>query len=353
MADHLLEIKSFSHCYQKGQEAVHDLSLTVNKGDIYGLIGPNGAGKTTTFRFIATLLTPSRGQCFINGWNVVKDRQKIRRIIGFMPDHFGVYPKMTVIQFLDFFGLAYAIPQQERKTIISDVLELLDLTKHKDKPAEFLSRGMRQRLGLARTLLHNPMLLILDEPASGLDPRSRREIMGILKELQKMGKTIIVSSHILPELAEYCRCIGILENGRLVAQGTLSELVQKVQPHLQIRIKIASSLLADHLATAAPAPSNIAPAPSVIPSQNTADTTAILPPPELIEKTVKVLKSNSKVTDILPPSDEEPAFIIDWVGVSTDIPILLQQLIEARIPVFEFSPFTLDLEQIFFQLTKS
>ena len=233
----MIRVEHFSHTYSR-HEVVHNLDLMMEAHDIYGFIGPNGAGKTTTIRFLATLLKPTRGQATIYGLNVVEDRQEVRKIIGFMPDHFGIYPKMTVLQFLDFFGLAYHIPRTKRQQILPQVMQLLDLYEYRNTPSEQLSRGMRQRLGLARTLLHDPPVLLLDEPASGLDPRGRREIMEILKELQAMGKTILVSSHILSELAIYCSRIGILETGQMIIQGTLQELIQKVQPNKTLKIKI-------------------------------------------------------------------------------------------------------------------
>ena len=222
-------------------EAVHDLSLRVPEGVIFGLIGPNGAGKTTTFRFLATLLKPTSGRAFINGVDVVKNYAQVRRLIGYMPDEIGVYEGMRVSEYLDFFAAAYGIPLRKRPGLIKDVLDLLDLTVKRDDFVEGLSRGMRQRLALAKTLLHDPKALILDEPASGLDPRARLEIKELLKELRRMGKTIIISSHILTELADLCDHIGILERGRLLAAGPMDEIRKTIRQHRVIEITLASA----------------------------------------------------------------------------------------------------------------
>jgi ABC-2 type transport system ATP-binding protein len=208
--------------------AVKNLTLSVEKGDIFGFIGPNGAGKTTTIKMIATLLKPTAGQAFVDGLDVVQYPEEVRSIIGYMPDFFGVYDDVKVWEYLDFFAAAYKIPRQRRPQIIDDVLELTDLTGKKDHFVEELSRGMKQRLCLAKTLLHDPKLLLLDEPAAGLDPRARIEIRELFKELQARGKTIFISSHILSELADFCNKIGIIEAGEMVISGTVDEIMHQV-----------------------------------------------------------------------------------------------------------------------------
>lgn len=208
--------------------AVKDLSLRLEKGDIFGFIGPNGAGKTTTIKMLATLLRPTSGRAFIDGLDVTEQTQEVRGVIGYMPDFFGVYDDIKAWEYLDFFAAAYKIPRADRPGIIDDVLELTDLTSKKDAYVEELSRGMKQRLCLAKTLIHDPKVLLLDEPASGLDPRARVEIKELLKELRRMGKTIIVSSHILPELADFCNKIGIIEQGEMVASGAVQEIMAQV-----------------------------------------------------------------------------------------------------------------------------
>src|SRR5213075_475914 len=199
--------------------ALNALNLTVNRGDLFGFIGSNGAGKTTTLRILATFLAPSAGTAQILGHDVVRDADAVRHVIGYMPDFFGVYKDMEVTEYLDFFGACYKIPTAQREKTVSDVLELVGLSEKKGALIGALSRGMQQRLGLARVLIHDPALLLLDEPASGLDPRARIEMMAILQELQKMGKTIIISSHILSELETLCNRVAIIEKGKLIYSG--------------------------------------------------------------------------------------------------------------------------------------
>lgn len=222
--------------YYGNLRAVDSLNLRVDEGEIFGFIGPNGAGKTTTIKMLATLLMPTSGSIRIAGINPEEDPRAVRRLIGYMPDSFGVYPDLVVWEYLDFFGACYHIPPQRRPQMIDDVLELTDLTVKKYDLVEALSRGMKQRLCLAKTLLHDPALLLLDEPASGLDPRARVEIRELLKELKKMKKTILISSHILPELSDFCTSIGIIEKGKLVASGSLAEIEAKITPSRQFRI---------------------------------------------------------------------------------------------------------------------
>src|SRR5207247_1467476 len=199
--------------------ALNSLDLTVNKGDLFGFIGSNVAGKTTTLRILATFLTPSGGHARVLGHDVVQDADAVRHIIGYMPDFFGVYKDMEVTEYLDFFGACYKIPSSQREKTVNDVLELVGLSEKKGALIGALSRGMQQRLGLARVLIHDPAVLLLDEPASGLDPRARIEMMAILQELQKMGKTIIISSHILSELETLCNRVAIIEKGKLIYSG--------------------------------------------------------------------------------------------------------------------------------------
>ena len=199
--------------------ALNALDLTINKGDLFGFIGSNGAGKTTTLRILATFLSPSAGRAEVLGYDVVKQADAVRHVIGYMPDFFGVYKDMEVTEYLDFFGACYKIPTLKREKTVSDVLELVGLSEKKGALIGALSRGMQQRLGLARVLIHDPQLLLLDEPASGLDPRARIEMMAILQELQRLGKTIIISSHILSELQTLCNRVAIIEKGKLIYSG--------------------------------------------------------------------------------------------------------------------------------------
>src|SRR5438477_12935110 len=199
--------------------ALNSLNLTVNRGDLFGFIGSNGAGKTTTLRIIATFLAPSSGRAEVLGHDVVADADAVRHVIGYMPDFFGVYKDMEVTEYLDFFGACYKIPTVQREKTVNDVLELVGLTEKRGALIGALSRGMQQRIGLARVLIHDPQVLLLDEPASGLDPRARIEMMAILQELQKMGKTIIISSPILRELETLCNRAARIEKGKLIYTG--------------------------------------------------------------------------------------------------------------------------------------
>jgi len=217
--------------------AVDQLNLKIGPGEMFGFIGPNGAGKSTSIRFLATLLRATAGEGIVNGHSVNRQPLAVRRSIGYMPDAFGVYDGMKVWEFLDFFAVAYQIPRSRRKQIIGDVLELLDLTGKRNAFVNGLSRGMKQRLCLAKTLVHDPPVLILDEPASGLDPRARVEVKALLKELRRMGKTILISSHILSELADCCTSIGIIERGKLLMQGPIDDVYRRINRNRILVIK--------------------------------------------------------------------------------------------------------------------
>jgi ABC-2 type transport system ATP-binding protein len=222
--------------------AIKSLELNLQKGDVFGFIGPNGAGKTTTMRILSTLLNPTWGEAYVCGYSIYTHPRDIRRSIGYMPDFFGVYDDMKVIEYLEFFAAAYRIKGTARKKICDEVLDLVDLGYKREALVTSLSRGMTQRLGLARVLLHDPQVLLLDEPASGLDPRARIEIRGLLKELRNMGKTIMISSHILPELADICNKIGIIERGILQVNEDVATVMQKVRPQKILNIGIAGDL---------------------------------------------------------------------------------------------------------------
>ena len=219
--------------------AINKIELKLERGDVFGFIGPNGAGKTTTMRILATLLNPTWGEAYVGGYSIYTKPKEIRRIIGYMPDFFGVYDNMKVTEYLEFFAAAYRIKGPERKKICDEVLELVDLGYKRDELVTSLSRGMTQRLGLARVLLHDPQVLLLDEPASGLDPRARIEIRGLLKELRNMGKTIMVSSHILPELADICNKIGIIERGELIVNSDVDDVMRQVRGQTVLRIDVS------------------------------------------------------------------------------------------------------------------
>ena len=235
----LVSVENLHVSYGK-MHAVRDLSFSISRGEIFGFIGPNGAGKTSTIKVLATLLKPTRGRALVAGLDVARAPHEVRRKIGYMPDFFGVYDDLTASEYLHFFAAAYKIPSAKRRVLIGDVLALTDLTEKHDAPVDGLSRGMKQRLGLARVLLHDPDLLLLDEPASGLDPRARIEMRELLKALQTMGKTIIVSSHILHELAQFCTHIGIVERGQMVAHGSLADIYRALSLRRTVHVQLAN-----------------------------------------------------------------------------------------------------------------
>ena len=233
----MLKIDNLCKSYGKFQ-AVNNLNLHIPKGEIFGFVGPNGAGKTTTMKIICGLLDATSGSVMVDGLDALKSPKELKRRVGYMPDFFGVYDDLKVMEYLEFYASIYNIKGEECKKICTDLLELVDLTEKKDFYVDSLSRGMKQRLCLARSLVHNPDLLVLDEPASGMDPRARVEMKEILKTLKSMGKTIIVSSHILPELAELCSSIAIIEKGKVIASGTFEAITSKVYHNKTLRVKV-------------------------------------------------------------------------------------------------------------------
>lgn len=289
--------------------AVNSLNLTIEKGDIMGFIGPNGAGKTTTIRMVSTLLKPTSGTAFINGIDVSEAPDEVRKCIGYMPDFFGVYDDVKVWEYLDFFAAAYRIPKQKRNRAVDDVLELTDLTVKKDFFVEALSRGMKQRLCLAKTLLHDPKLLLLDEPASGLDPRARIEIKELLKELRAMGKTILISSHILPELADFCNKVAIIERGELIVSGDVSEIVERSRGCTLIHAKVL----------------------------------------ENIEEAERMVKD---FPDVKGAQIEEETLVIQYAGEPGNQYQLLNAMVKADFKVISFSEAQVDLEDVFMKVTR-
>jgi ABC-2 type transport system ATP-binding protein len=295
--------------------AVKNLSLRLEQGDIFGFIGPNGAGKTTTIKMLATLLRPTAGRAYIDGIDVTREPEKVRGIIGYMPDFFGVYDDIKVWEYLDFFAAAYKIPREKRPQIIDDVLELTDLTGKRDAYVEELSRGMKQRLCLAKTLVHDPKVLLLDEPASGLDPRARIEIKELLKELKSMGKTIIISSHILPELADFCNKIGIIEQGELVVSGDVQAIMQQVSGGRIFELKVAEDM----------------------------------------DGAVALLEARGDVRNVKaidPLNGGGPALKLEYTGDPGEIHQLLRDLLVAGFKVHSFSEQETDLEDIFMKVTR-
>ena len=237
----MLSIKNLNKKYGRFQ-AVDNLDLEVNEGEIFGFVGPNGAGKTTTMKIMCGLLRATSGEITLDGVDVIRQNKRIKDKIGYMPDFFGVYDDLKVNEYLEFYASIYNIRGQGRKKITDDLLELVDLSNKREAYVDSLSRGMKQRLCLARSLVHNPRLLVLDEPASGMDPRARVEMKEILKNLKGMGKTIIISSHILSELAELCTGIGIIDKGRMVISGGVDEIMQQVYSKKIIKVKVKDRL---------------------------------------------------------------------------------------------------------------
>jgi len=236
----MISVRGLTKTYENGTRALRDVTFEVPEGDIFAFIGPNGAGKTTTIRVLATLLEPTGGEATVGGEDVVRYPDRVRNLIGYMPDDFGVYEGVRVWEYLDFFAAAHRMPKLQRRRAVEDVMSLTDLGPLRERMVETLSKGMRQRLCLAKTLVHDPKALILDEPASGLDPRARIEFRALLKTLAGMGKTILISSHILTELREICNSCCVIERGRIVASGRLDELTERLLPVRIIVVKLLS-----------------------------------------------------------------------------------------------------------------
>jgi ABC-2 type transport system ATP-binding protein len=311
--DLIIETRNLSKRYGRLQ-AIQNLDLHVPRGAIYGFVGPNGAGKTSTMRILTTLMKPSGGEAYINGHSVISAPREVRRSIGYMPDFFGVYEDMKVWEYLDFFAACYEIPEAQRPGLINDLLELVDLAHRRDDMVDKLSRGMKQRLCLARTLAHDPQVLILDEPASGLDPRARIEIRELLIELAKMGKTIFFSSHILADVNEICTHIGIVEAGQMVAQGPINAMRQQLMPH---RVLIITLL-------------------------------------DRVDEAKEALLHVDGVQGIvdLPPEEGKKRFKVEFTGEDVRKGEMLQALTSKGIPVVNFAEESSDLEAVFMKATK-
>ena len=323
--------------------ALDHLTFQIPDGAIFGVIGPNGAGKTTTMRILTTLLQPTSGEARVASISVTKDPRSVRRMIGFMPDFFGVYENMKSWEYLDFFGRAYSVPATRRAASISELLELVDLSHKRDDNVMALSRGMKQRLSLARTMMHDPQLLILDEPASGLDPRARIELRELLKELRMLGKTIMISSHILTELAEMCTHIAIIEQGKLLASGDVGTILRSLQPHVTLEIRVLHDIdKADQLLRSLP---------DVL-AVRQAD---MLSPVEAAHDGVQQNgETDTAVVDAAPPLTQRAAstLLVDFAGDERSMGDLLGRLVGAGIVVTRFAEQRNDLEDIFMRVTK-
>ena len=289
--------------------ALSSLDLTVNRGDLFGFIGSNGAGKTTTLRILATFLAPSAGTAKVLGHDVVNDADAVRHVIGYMPDFFGVYKDMEVTEYLDFFGACYKIPTAQREKTVNDVLELVGLTEKKGALIGALSRGMQQRLGLARVLIHDPQLLLLDEPASGLDPRARIEMMAILQELQRLGKTIIISSHILSELQTLCNRVAIIEKGKLIYSGPVQGVRDQMASGLIVWVKVAAET----------------------------------------DRAVELLKTRTEVAEVSPVDGRIKVLMVNH---DTDHSFVADTLVRGGLKLVELQEDELGLEEVFLRVTR-
>lgn len=303
----MLEIKELVKNYGKFT-AVDHLTVSVEKGAVCGFVGPNGAGKTTIMRIMAGLLKASSGSVSIGGIDVTKNPRALREKIGYMPDFFGVYDNLKVTEYMDFYAGSYGILYKDRAPIINNLLEIVDLSDKKDSYVDSLSRGMKQRLCLARSLVHDPELLILDEPASGLDPRARVEMKEVLKHLQEIGKTIIISSHILPELAEMCTEVCIIDHGKLAAQGSVHEIMQKLSQKRIIHVQ----------------------------------------PLNEMDKMIRILKEQPIIRSIAENAKDVE---FDFTGTDEQLADVLKQLILADIPLLSFKEKEGNLEEVFMQVT--
>jgi len=304
----MLVIKNLEKSYGKFK-ALNGLNLEIEKGEIFGFIGPNGAGKSTTMKIVSGLLSPDSGEVYVDGIDAIKNNKALKDKIGYMPDFFGVYDNLRAIEYLEFYASIYGIVGEEARKLSMDLLELVNLQDKYDANVDGLSRGMKQRLCLARCLVHNPELLILDEPASGMDPRARFEMKGILKNLKEMGKTIIVSSHILSELGEICTRIGIIKNGSIVCEGTVEEVM---------------------LRASGTAPINI---------------TVIEDP----EKAIKVLKQVPDVKEISIDGNKITASV---TGGDEEAKKILKALVTQDVSVIGFAKAIGNLEDVFIQITE-
>ena len=335
-------------------DVLRDVSFDVAEGEIFGFIGQNGAGKTTTIRVMATLLEPMAGKVEIDGWDVTIDPQAVRKVIGYMPDHAGVYERVTVREYLEFFADAYQVPTAGTTYAVVDaVMELTDLTKLRDKLVATMSKGMKQRLQLARTLLHDPKVLILDEPASDLDPRARIEIRDLLVELRSMGKTIFLSSHILTELADVCTSVAILERGRLVVSGPITDIARRLEMAQAQQPAASAPGSTRHRRRWTPAVAGVdsARAAAAGPARQTAPTRNVrikaLAPGEAV---YAALVSMQGIQSVSP--GPAGSVVVKYTGDEQMVAGIVRALVAANVPVVGVEPERNELERIFLEVTK-
>ncbi len=313
----VIEIQNLSKRFGR-RTAVDNISMNVAPGEIFGLVGPNGAGKTTTMRMLITLLLPDQGEIHVGGHSVRKKPREARRLLGYMPDSFGVYGEMTVQEYLDFFGACYKIDPAKRAGLINDLLELVEIGHRRHDMVDTLSTGLKQRLGLARVLIHDPAVLVLDEPASGLDPRARVEIRELLREIARLGKTILFSSHILADVAELCHRVAIMENGKLVALGSLEQLHAHLIPHRILHLSLLKTIDSEQARLAL----------------------TTLPGISQIRPLEGLRQSNWL------------AFEADFTGDDAALHDLLKEILARHLPLVQFSEDTQTLEEVFLRATQ-
>ncbi|GAC1634076.1 MAG: ABC transporter ATP-binding protein [Ktedonobacteraceae bacterium] len=309
----LIKIQNVTKRYHN-VNALNDFNLEIPRGTIYGLIGPNGAGKTTLLRILAALLAPTSGQVWLEQQEVTRSPSIIQRRVGYMPDFFGVYPDLTSAEYLEFYAGIHGIPRQKRATVVTDLLELVELSGKRDALVETLSRGMKQRLCLARALVHDPEVLLLDEPASGLDPRARVELRELVRTLQGMGKTIIISSHILLELAEMCTDIAILQGGQLIIAGDVEKVTHQLGGGRQLDVRLLAH--------------------------------------EYVDEAVRILKDTADISNVT--SGDDNIVQADFAGDDEALRHVLASLVKKDIPVISFAPRSAGgrLEEVFMHITE-
>lgn len=306
----MIEIKGLTKKYGSFY-ALKDLNLSIEEGTVFGFVGANGAGKSTTFSILATLLQPTSGEAWINGINISLHPHEVRKQIGYMPDFFGVYDQLKTEEYLDFYGASYGLDAAQRAVLIPKLLELVNLSSKRNNYVDLLSRGMKQRLCLARALIHDPKVLILDEPASGLDPRARVEMREILRELKAMGKTILISSHILPELAEMCDTLGVIDSGELIAHGSVQSIQEKLQSEKVISVKLTGDYI----------------------------------------EAIRFFENDPLVSQITEIRDKGILQFL-YKGTEHDQLDLLRKAMSAGLPILAFSEEETDLEDVFMEITK-
>lgn len=306
----MIEIKGLTKRYGSFT-ALEQLTLSIERGTVFGFVGQNGAGKTTTFSILATLIPPTYGDAFINGYSVVRDAKKVRSMIGYMPDFFGVYDRLRTREYLDFYGASYGIPAREREMLIPQLLELVRLSDKIDTYVDLLSRGMKQRLCLARCLIHDPEVLILDEPASGLDPRARVEMKEIIKELKNMGKTILISSHILPELSEMCDELCIIDRGKLIAHDTVQSIQSRIKPERSLTVRVKNRF----------------------------------------EETIRFFEDDPHISRI-ERNPENKSFSFLFRGDEDEQIALMREAMVAELPIISFQEETMNMEDVFMEVLR-